>query len=42
MTVLLIVFNLLLNIQQQIHTTDANKQQYYNSSEFVVVDELNM
>lgn len=42
MTVLLIVFNLLLNIQQEIRTTDAGKQQYYNSSEFVVVDELNM
>ncbi len=41
MTVLLIVLNLLLNVTETIHTNDACKQRYYESTEFIVIDELN-
>lgn len=41
MTVILIVFNLLLNITETIYTNDSGKTQYQNSTEYVIVDELN-
>jgi hypothetical protein len=42
MTVVLIVLNLLLNINQTVITNDAGKQDYQQSTEYVVVDELSM
>ena len=42
MTIILIVFNLLLNITQTVITDDAGKQHYQNSTEFILVDELSM
>jgi uncharacterized protein YceK len=41
MTVILIVLNLLLNTCQTIITTDQGAAHYKNSSDYIVIDEVN-
>lgn len=42
MTIILLVLNLITNSMYTVHTTDSGKNQYQNSSEFVIMDEENM